>query len=166
MRSQPHHLDQTDQTDRSTSSDPAAGVSASARRGRRGAAGLAIAATAAVGVPALASAATLSPMTTEPTPPADVPAALEARVERLCARVDNLQLRTDRLLARLEADADTRGSLAWLAAQAERAREQDRDDLAVVLENRLAVRTAALEVVELRVEALATIAEFCAGRVG
>ncbi len=119
-----------------------------------------IAATAAIGLPTIASAATTPLLATPP----EVPPALQERLDVLCARIPNLQTRTSNLITRLESDAETRGSLAWLTALAARARTNGRDDLAVVLENRLAVRTATLDVLKLRVDALADAAVFCDGR--
>lgn len=87
---------------------------------------------------------------------------LRPRIERACLRIPNLQIRTDNLLARLQGDATTRGSLAWLQVQIDRARERGRDDLVLVLENRLAVRTATIPVLEQRAIGLDRLAERCA----
>jgi hypothetical protein len=103
------------------------------------------------------------------TAPAESPAAsasagtdLGPRLERACLRIPNLQIRTDRLAERLQGSADTRGSLLWLQAQIDRAEADGRDQLVTVLENRLAVRTATVDVLELRRTELADLAARCA----
>jgi hypothetical protein len=102
--------------------------------------------------PGLASAAST---------PTDAGTDLRPRLERLCLRVPNLQIRTDRLLERIQGDATTRGSLAWLEVQIERARSSGREQLAIVLENRLAVRTATVDVLRMRADALDVIEQIC-----
>jgi hypothetical protein len=92
-------------------------------------------------------------------PPADDPAV---RLERACLRLPNLQTRTDNLIARLQADTDTRGSLAWLEAQIAQASERGRTDRAEALENRLAVRRATLDVMMDRAERIPELIETCA----
>ena len=93
--------------------------------------------------------------------PAAAPGELGPRLERACLRVPNLETRTANLIARLEGDAATRGSLAWLQAQIDRAAARGRTDLVEVLENRLAVRTQTLEVLRLRQDALPRLRQFC-----
>jgi hypothetical protein len=137
------------------------GVPTNVRRRRSWLAGAAIAGAAAIGLPAIASAARAP---SDPEPGSQVPPALQERIDVLCARVPNLQTRTNNLIVRLESSVETRGSLAWLADLVNKARTNGREDLAVVLENRLAVRTATLEVLKLRVDALADAAVFCEGR--
>lgn len=132
-----------------------------ARRGRLWVVGATIAAAGALGLPAIASA---SATPADAAASGEVPPGLEERIDVLCARIPNLQTRTSHLIARLESDATTRGSLAWLADQVARAQTNGRDDLAVMLESRLAVRTETLDVLKLRVDALADAAVFCEGR--
>ena len=103
---------------------------------------------AALIVPASASAATTT---------GDLP----VRFERACLRIPNFQIRTDNFITRLNGDASTRGSLAWLQAQIDDAKAKGRSQLATVLENRLAVRTQTLEVLKVRQQRLANLVEKC-----
>jgi hypothetical protein len=64
-------------------------------------------------------------------------------------------------MTRLTSDASTKGSLAWLQAQIDDAKAKNRTQLATVLENRLAVRTQTLEVLKVRQERLAKLADTC-----
>lgn len=86
---------------------------------------------------------------------------LPVRYERACLRIPNLEIRTNNLITRLEGDASTRGSLAWLQAQIDDAKAKGRTQLATVLENRLRVRTQTVEVLKVRLERLAKLAERC-----
>ena len=86
---------------------------------------------------------------------------LPARYERACLRIPNLTIRTDNLTTRLQGDASTRGSLAWLQAQIDDATAKNRTQLATVLKNRLAVRTQTLVVLKQRHEKLAELADKC-----
>ena len=106
-----------------------------------------VTASAALIVPATASAATTG--------------ELPVRYERACLRIPNFQIRTDNFITRLNGDATTRGSLAWLQAQIDDAKAKGRTQLATVLENRLAVRTQTLEVLTVRQQRLAELAEKC-----
>ncbi len=94
--------------------------------------------------------------------PAGADAEIRPRLERACLRIPNLQTRTANLLERLQGDAETRGSLAWLAVQIDRAEEAEREQLVIVLENRLEVRTAFVPVLELRRDSLVELAALCA----
>lgn len=86
---------------------------------------------------------------------------LGPRLERACLRIPNIEIRTENRIERLEGDAETRGSLAWLQVQIDRADEAGRDQLALVLENRLAVRTKTLEVLHLRQDGLPDLRQLC-----
>lgn len=117
---------------------------------------------AALALGALAMPATV--MAAEPdTPsaPSAVDDELGPRLERACLRIPNLQIRTDNLLARITGDAETIGSLLWLQVQIDRAERLNREDLVTVLENRLAVRTATVDVLEQRRDGLVELAERC-----
>ena len=113
--------------------------------------GLALSA-ALVTVPLIdsASAATSAP-----------PARSGVRLERACARVPNLITRTDKLISRLNGDAETRGSLSWLTVQIDKAEAAGRAQVVTVLENRLEVRTAQLGVLEHRLDSLNAIETIC-----
>lgn len=87
---------------------------------------------------------------------------LRPRVERACARVPNLQLRTTNLLTRIQADAGTIGSLAWLDAEIAKAQAAGRTQLVTVLQNRRNVRAADIAVLQKRTTELATLAQKCA----
>jgi hypothetical protein len=87
--------------------------------------------------------------------------ALRPRLERACLRIPNLQIRTDNLIERLNGDASVRGSLAWLQVKIDKAEAEGREQLVTVLENRLAVRTQTLEVVEQRQAKLPELKQKC-----
>jgi hypothetical protein len=112
---------------------------------------MSLAAAAAVAVTLAVPAASAHAVETE----------LPPRAERVCARIPNLQLRTDNVVARLQGDASTRGSLAWLSVQLDQARAAGRTQLATVLENRLEVRTATLAVLIQRQAGLVELAARC-----
>ncbi len=86
---------------------------------------------------------------------------LPPRFERACLRIPNLQLRTTNVITRLNGDAATKGSLAWLQAQIDDAKAKGRTQLVTVLENRLAVRTQTLEVLAQRQIRLTKLADLC-----
>lgn len=87
---------------------------------------------------------------------------LGPRVERACARVPNLQLRTDNLLTRIQGDASTVGSLAWLDAEIAKAQTAGRAQLVTVLQNRRGVRATNVAVLQKRKTELATLSQRCA----
>jgi hypothetical protein len=86
---------------------------------------------------------------------------LGPRLERACLRIPNLEIRTSNVIERLNGDATVRGSLLWLQAQIDRAEAAGREQLVTVLENRLAVRTKTLEVVEQRQARLPELKQKC-----
>ncbi len=124
----------------------------------------ALASAAIVAGGALLAPAAVDAAATEPADeqPSAQDAEMRPRLERACKRIPNLTIRTNNLLERLQGDAETRGSLAWLEVQIGRAEEAGRDQLVTVLENRLEVRTAFVPVLELRTEGLADLEAFCA----
>ena len=101
-----------------------------------GAGALAIAATFAFAVPAAAQTAG-TPMTATQAaavgPSADKPA--------ICARLDKISGRGQKLLTRLNADANTRGSIAWLNAKAAAATASGETELATLFTDRATRRT-------------------------
>jgi hypothetical protein len=129
--------------------------------GRRNGVALAIGAIA-IGVLVGPTAASATGPTESPAASAKAETDVRPRLERACLRIPNLQIRTDRLSERLHGGADVRGSLLWLQTQIDRAEAGGRDQLVTVLENRLAVRTATLDVLELRRDRLADLAARCA----
>jgi hypothetical protein len=91
----------------------------------------------------------------------------EQRQERLdlaCARVPNLTARVESILARIQGDADTVGSIAWLENRAAEARANGRDGLAELIENRIAVKTERIDVLVIRLDNLAEAAAACEAR--
>jgi hypothetical protein len=115
-------------------------------------AAVAVAAGTLLATPALAGATTTS------TPANEV----SDRAERACLRIPNLQTRTENLITRLNGGADVKGSLAWLEAQIAKAEANGKTELAETLRNRLAVRTASVDVLEQRLGELERLAERCA----
>ncbi|GAA3793797.1 hypothetical protein [Cellulomonas soli] len=63
-----------------------------------------------------------------------------ARVQEMCTRVPQAVQRLDDLVARIQGDASTKGSTAWLHAQADTARGQGRDAVANRMDNRAELR--------------------------
>ncbi|MGZ4701989.1 MAG: hypothetical protein ACXV98_12320 [Ilumatobacteraceae bacterium] len=116
---------------------------------------VAVTAGAAMIVPTSAFAAATSTSTSTST--GDLP----ARYERACLRIPNFQIRTNNLITRLQGDASTKGSLAWLQAQINDAKAKNRTQLATVLQNRLAVRTQTLKVLQQRQDRLAKLLDKC-----
>ncbi len=114
-------------------------------------------AAAATVIAAGAALATLAPSPALATEASDI----RPRLERACLRIPNVEIRTENLIERLRGDAQTRGSLEWLQVQIDRATDQGRTQLAEVLQNRLAVRTKTLEVLELRQGGLPKLRQLC-----
>lgn len=83
------------------------------------------------------------------------------RLRRLCNRVPRVEERANRVLDRINGDETVRGSLAWLDLKAQEARDNDRPQLATVLENRRNTRAKAVEVIELRLVEVETIKQIC-----
>jgi hypothetical protein len=111
---------------------------------------------------ALAATAALTVVAVPGVAAAQGSSDLAPRVERACARIPNLQLRTDNLLTRLQADATTVGSLAWLDGEIAKAQAAGRTQLVTVLQNRRAVRAADVGVLQKRKTELVRLAETCA----
>lgn len=118
------------------------------------AAGAALAAASVAVVPGVAHAETT-------TTPANT-SSLGPRIERACARIPNLQIRTDNLLERLNGSSTTVGSLAWLQDKIDEAQAAGRTQLVTVLQNRQKVRTATVPVLEKRKAELVRLADKCA----
>lgn len=110
----------------------------------------------------IALAATLAIAPTPAAAQGTTPAELAPRIERACARIPNLQLRTDNLLVRLGGDASTVGSLAWLDQEIAKAQAAGRTQLVTVLQNRRNVRSSSVAVLEKRKTELVRLADKCA----
>ncbi len=126
----------------------AAALAAAAALGAGGAAAASAAPTAATPAVPPAAAVQVRPMVAATPTGADAEAARAAAAQRLtvaCARIPNLLIRSEKLQARLAADASTRGSIAWLQARVEAAQKAGRAELVTVLTNRLEVRRALQE---------------------
>lgn len=128
------------------------------RRHLIGLAGLAL--TAATLVPGVPAGAQTSGSTGTGTATV-LDANLHPRLERACLRIPNLELRTTNLEKRLDGDASTIGSLAWLQAKVDQAKAAHRDQLATVLENRLAVRKKTRQVLDQRQADLQRLQKRC-----
>ena len=108
-----------------------------AKKTRWGGAGvLAVAATLAFAVPAAAQTAG-TPVTATQASAFDQAAAKPA----ICARLDKISGRGQKLLTRLNADANTRGSIAWLNAKAAAATSSGETELAALYTDRASRRT-------------------------
>ena len=92
------------------------------------------------------------------------PEQRQERLDRACARVPDLTARVESVVARIQGDADTVGSIAWLENKADEARANGRDGLAELIENRIAVRTERIDVLVVRLDNLAEAAAACDAR--
>lgn len=111
----------------------------------------------------VAGAAALMVMTTTAVAGAQEtsrPPAIE-RLAVACARIPLIESRIQGLLGRWEADADIRGSLAWLEARAAEARNQGRTERAELIEATIRVRTERIDVLRARLDRLAELADVC-----
>ncbi|MEL7156515.1 MAG: hypothetical protein AAFN30_07945 [Actinomycetota bacterium] len=84
------------------------------------------------------------------------------RAERVCNRVPAVEARLDRALGRIDGDAETRGSLEWLAAKRTEAEADGRVHLVDIIDNRITSRTAARAFIVARQDEVADIAGLCA----
>ena len=129
------------------------------RTGRRLTVGLVVA--GALTVPALATPASAA-STPDPAPlTAEQQERVAERARLVCARVDAILQRARQILARIQGDAETVGSLAWLDVRIARATEAGREDVVVVLQNRRAARAAMIPVIERYIERLLQIQQRC-----
>jgi propanediol dehydratase small subunit len=72
----------------------------------------------------------------DPSEPVTITLSPE-QVQNLCEkRLPRIEQRTTRLLDRIQGDADTRGSVEWLRAQATKERDAGRETSAQLLEER------------------------------
>ena len=101
----------------------------------------------AVAVPAMAQ--------TEETP------RHRPRIERFCENIPAHEERISERLARMQGDADTRGSIAWLEGKKVEAEEAGRENLATMIGHRIAIKGELIDVLELRLAALADAEVFC-----
>lgn len=89
------------------------------------------------------------------------PAPNQQRLEKACARVPEAETRVADRIAHLQGDASTKGSLAWLQAQIDKATAKGRTQLVTVLQNRLDLRTQLLPLLQQRQANIAEIKQIC-----
>ena len=87
---------------------------------------------------------------------------VRARLTAVCTRTTTATTRTQTALDRLQGDASTKGSLAWMQAKIDQATEAGRTQMVTALQNRLEVRTARVAVLTQKLATLGEISEFCA----
>ena len=87
---------------------------------------------------------------------------LQARVDTACGRVPAVTQRTQAALDRLQGDASTKGSIAWLQSKIDKATELNRTQIVTFLQNRLDVRTLRVAVIEKKLSNLNDLSTFCA----
>lgn len=83
------------------------------------------------------------------------------RLERFCENTPQHEERIEGRLARIQGDAETQGSLAWLEVKKAEAEEAGRDNLATLIGHRIAIKTELIDVLELRLAALSDAEVFC-----
>ncbi|MGH8777405.1 MAG: hypothetical protein ACRDWI_20470 [Jiangellaceae bacterium] len=86
------------------------------------------------------------------------------RADRICERAPNVQDRVGNLLERIHGGDDVRGSIAWLTARAEQAREEGHENVANFLEHRATIRAERVDVLIARQDALGDAAAWCSER--
>jgi hypothetical protein len=121
--------------------------------------GIALAATGLAGTLAMTGLATTGATAAEPEERAGV---AKHRLVAACARVPLAIERTERLQARLAADDQTRGSLAFLESRIARATAAGRDDVARVLAARLEFRRELAGILPTRMDYLVVARDACA----
>jgi division protein CdvB (Snf7/Vps24/ESCRT-III family) len=109
---------------------------------------------------AVASVGMMAPSAHADDTPAP-PAPNQQRLEKACARVPEAETRVADRIARLQGDASTKGSLAWLQAQIDKATAKDRTQLVTVLQNRLDLRTQLLGLLQQRQASIAEVKQIC-----
>jgi hypothetical protein len=72
-------------------------------------------------------------------------AALDGAKPAICQHLDKISQRESRLVARLGADANTRGSIAWLKAKADAATQAGETELAAMYTDRATRRSQILD---------------------
>ncbi|NNE10888.1 MAG: hypothetical protein HKN41_01430 [Ilumatobacter sp.] len=128
------------------------------RRAAKTVAATAVGLAAVVAAPALTANAA---PTAAVTAVADDEAERHDRLERLCAKARHQLVHTKRLIDRIEGGPAVEGSIKWLQHLLFHAREQGLEDRVVMLENRIAVRTAQLEFLKIRARYLVEVIQLC-----
>ena len=101
-------------------------------------------------------AAPASASSTSPSPSYD-----PAKAKRVCARVPNVTTKVDNALIRIRAGAGTKGSIAWLQAQAAQADANGKTALAEVYRAKAKTRTDRIVTLQDRKVELAKAAAWC-----
>lgn len=84
-----------------------------------------------------------------------------ARLDRACARVDKQLARAQKVRTRIDADASSKGSIAFLQARIDRATQAGQADLAKVLELRLQMRRQIADQLPQRIDLLQQAQQTC-----
>lgn len=97
------------------------------------------------------------------TPPAksQLSDSQNARLQKACGRIPELISRVEKLQQRLPADANTKGSIAWVQAKADKAQANGHADLASVLRDRVTTMTARESILQTRLTALQDAQSIC-----
>ena len=110
---------------------------------------------AALAVPSIASAAgTQTNGTGSGT-------AKATRLEKACHRIPAANAKVTAHIAKLQADASTRGSIAWLQDRITKAQAKNHTQAVTMLQAKLAERQAALTALQARLTLLTDAAAFC-----
>ncbi len=91
---------------------------------------------------------------------------IEAAIERRCEEVPNTIARVEERIARLQGDADTPGSIAWVEKWVRILREYGFDDLADLLDDRIPLKRRALDLAEQWLDHLRDVQAYCDDVVG
>lgn len=93
---------------------------------------------------------------------ADPSADTKERAEKVCGRLPQLEARADKVLARLQGDENTKGSVAYTKKRAERARANGNTELATALDSRAKARQDLITVLQKKREGLPKAKQWCA----
>jgi hypothetical protein len=116
---------------------------------------------AALGSTAVAlTIALAAPAIADPT--ADPGTDTTERGEKVCKRLPQIEARADKVLARLQGDENTKGSVAYTKKRAERARAAGNTDVATALDSRAKARQDLITVLLKKQEGLPKAKQWCA----
>jgi hypothetical protein len=83
------------------------------------------------------------------------------RGQKVCARLPKIEARANKVLTRLQAGADTPGSVAYVKKRAEKARANGNTDLATALDSRAKARQDLITVLQKKKDGLPKAHEWC-----
>jgi hypothetical protein len=89
------------------------------------------------------------------------PSPNQTKAERFCARIPKATAKVNKALSKLQADATTKGSIAWLNAQATKAQNDGKPALATMYRDRAKTRTDQVTVLKDRQTALTHASAWC-----